>query len=297
MSKQPKVTLVRFTPNPIATVKLAWDAAKTGEKLETLLWQNPCEVKKQFPQDVEAARELFKKVIAMEIPVSEFVTFVFTFEDVPIWFREQLIRNNRRGQFWSQSHRIYDMSKLYEDKLYHISKSIEENPLALAKYEACMQFIANTYKDLAGLGIPLEDARSVVPVSATHRISMVINLRDLLFMIYERGCHILQGSMWKPLIDQMINELVTKVDPVFKMLKKPVCFTEGKFTYCRYAHDNDRRYEGKDSLPPCCIWIKHVKAPNTPGGIYDVLKGLPDEQSFVKAQDVMKQYYGDFILE
>lgn len=280
---KPKVTLIRWTPNPIETVKLVWDAAKTGLPL--------AELGVKDLDESHRARELFEKVISMEIPVSEFINFVFVFEHVPIWFREQLIRNNRRGQFWSQSHRIYDMSKLHEEHLYNTAKSIQENPLAKAKYEQHMLNCAECYKDLVALGIPLEDARTSIPVSSTHRISMVINFRDLIYMIHERGCHILQGGMWKPLIDQMIEQLTSKIDPVFAMLKTPVCFNSGKFTYCRFAHDNERRYDGADKLPPCCIWMDKVP-PQHP-------TGLPkyDQALYMKMTQDMVDYYGEGILK
>ena len=297
MFKEPKVTLVRWTPNPIGTVKLIWDAAKTGQDLQELIDENPCKadsVSKSL-SNYKEAEALFKKVIAMEIPVAEFVNFVFTFEDVPIFWREQLVRQ-RKASYWSQSHRIFDLSKFRRDELYYVPQSIRDNPEALQILEKQMELVELAYRTLVACGVPMEDARSVIPMNATHRISMQLDLRQLLYIIKERSCHILQGSIWKPIIDQMINELVVKVDPAFKLLKSPICYHDGKFIGCKFAHDNERRYEGKDRLPPCCIWMWRCKADEDPRELASAEACLPDRASYDKSTKIMVDYFGPDIL-
>ena len=90
---------------------------------------------------------------------------------------------------------------------------------------------------------------------------------------------------------------MNKVDPIFKLLKTPLCYEGGKFSHCSYDHDNERRLEGKDKLPPCCIWIQKVKAPSTVGGIVEVAGQIKDRKAFERAQQDMVDYYGKYILE
>ena len=295
--REPKVTLLRYTSNPIGTIQAVWDASKTADDLRDIIDQNPCKIEHMRGNKVsfKEASELFKRVIEMEIPVAEFVNFIFVFEDVPIFWREQLVRE-RVNSYWSQSHRIFDLSKFFDDEMFYVPTSIRANELAEAKLRNAMKFIESTYKDLVALGIPMEDARAVIPSCAIHRISMQINLRHLIGLCKKRNCHILQRSIWAPIIDQIISELVKKVDPIFTLLKTPICFEAGKFNHCAFHHDNERRYDGKDQLPPCCIWMEKQRTDDErelPG----LLAGLPDLKAYERAKREMVEYYGDYILE
>jgi len=275
--KEPKVTLLTHTPNPVQTLRAVWDVSKTEKPLDSILKAG------SQPDDLE----LFQKIIAMEIPVAEFIHFIFILEDVPVYFREQLVRHTVGVAFWMQSHRITDLSRFSEDQLYYTPKSISKDLHNKADLDHCMAVIGDTYGKLVQRGVPLEDARAVMPSATIHRLNMVVDLRCLMHMIKQRSCHILQGSIWKPIIDQIIHELEIKVDPSFKMLRNPVCVRHGKFIGCRYDHDNERRLDGRDKLPPCCLWMKEK-------GIKE--ESVPNLDTYMEGKEAMVEFFGEEIV-
>jgi hypothetical protein len=58
----------------------------------------------------------------------------------------------------------------------------------------------------------------------------------------------------------MINELVTKVSPVFGRLVTPPCMKGDKWTGCIFPEDIQRRLDGRDhNLPVCPLFIGRDK--------------------------------------
>lgn len=256
-----KVTLISFTANPIETIYTLWEQSKTYGPLEYII------------RDAYAngdAGELFRAVLDQEIPVAEAITFNFVCEDVPIAWREQAVRH-RIGvsygdnfsvdvipdadmSFWSQSHRLKNMETFADDREYHTPASIAESAPATALYDRAMAQIQDAYAALVSCGIPFEDARNLLPLGATHRIAMTVNLRALKHIIGKRGCWILQAGLWGPVIRDIVNELAAKVDPAFRSLAYPPCISQGRFTECKFKVENERRVSGADDMPICPLY-------------------------------------------
>jgi thymidylate synthase ThyX len=296
--KTPKVTLLTWTSLPLETVYSLWQASKNESPLETpveiidkIVYGGP---QGQFPREArqklkEDVRQMFRAIIEQRIPVGESVDFVFMLENVSVSFREQMVRHRigvkpsleRLGVdigmvdvqqipdladsvWWSQSMRIQDMGKFAEQGNYRVPESILDHPnreALLKHYRATMLAIQDQYNQLVAAGVPMEDARELIPLGAQHRISWKLNISSLQHIIGKRGCWILQLGIWGPVIEGMVNELAEKIDPIFRELVTPPCLKGDKFTGCVYHEENRRRYTGDDALPPCPLHLTKHKLP------------------------------------
>lgn len=129
-------------------------------------------------------------------------------------------------------------------------------------YHGTMQKIQEAYNALVEAGIPMEDARELIPLGAQHRISWDLNIGSLQHIVGKRGCWILQLGIWGPVIMGMINELVEKVHPIFSELVTPPCIKGDKFSGCVYMEECRRRYTGDDALPPCPLHLANHHRPD-----------------------------------
>ena len=271
-----KVTLVTHSELPLESVYSIWEASKNEKP-----FISPREVKETV--DPSEVRTLFRSVIAQHIPVGESIQFVFMIEGVSVSWREQAVRHRigvkpspeRLGVdigmvdvkqipdladsvFWSQSMRIQDMSQFASQGAYRVPDTIlEQGGQMLDDYKQLMKSIQDGYAKLVAAGIPMEDARELIPLGATHRISWSLNISSLQHIVSKRGCWILQLGIWGPVIEGMISELVKKVDPIFGELVTPPCLKDDDFKGCVYMEENRRRYTGDDALPPCPLHLVH----------------------------------------
>lgn len=171
------------------------------------------------------------------------------------------------GVFVHNSMRIQDMGSFADNMAYRVPESILQHEHAdrlLTAYHHTMNMVQTTYKQLVALGIPMEDARELMPLGAQHRMSWKLNIGSLQHIVGKRGCWILQLGIWGPIIEGMINELAKKVDPIFSELVTPPCLKGDDFTGCIYHEENRRRYSGEDKgHAPCPLHFKHHKLPES----------------------------------
>jgi thymidylate synthase (FAD) len=272
---QPKVTLLSWTKDVLETLWMVWQTSRSNEPLDVIVRQTDFNDKQSFAN-------FFKRIIYEDIPISEMVDFVFLLENVSISLREQLVRHRigvkvgpglgvdqipdlADSSFWSQSMRILDMSLFATKEQYLIPESIGQNQIAKAIYQTQMQDAQASYRSLAGLGIPLEDARQVIPLGTTHRLVWKLNLASLKKIVGKRGCWILQLGLWKPIIMGMIDELCS-ISPEFRELVAPPCISQGNFQSCHFCQNNLARIEGSsDEIPPCPLFMVYCTTPEHKG--------------------------------
>lgn len=285
MIKTPKVTLLNHTPLPMETVYSLWDQSKGEGPILMPEW-----VKENIdPDEVE---KLFRAVIAQRIPIGESIDFIFIIENVSVSWREQSVRHRigtkpspeRLGAdivhidqipdladsvWWSQSMRIQNMGAFADNGSYRVPESIHgknvvfggERTNATDLFHSLMMNIQEAYKALVDGGVPMEDARELIPLGAQHRLSWKLNMSALQHIVGKRGCWILQLGIWGPVILGMVDELVKKVSPIFSELVTPPCLKPGddEFHGCTYHEECRRRYTGDDELPPCPLHLsQHV---------------------------------------
>lgn len=258
-TKDPKVTLISFTQDPIRTLTVCWEQSRQTDAVDI----------------TRTDEELFRTILANKIPVAEMVDFVFLIENMSIALREQMVRHrvgHRFGpnvgvdiipeisgsSFWVQSMRYLDMSSFFVNGEYHMPEFIASDDKATALYRQSIVYAQETYKDLIAMGVPAEEARFVIPLAAQHRGVWKMNLAALMHVMNQRSCWIAQLGVWKPIIFQIISELVEKVHPAFSALAQPPCINkEGAFHECPFKHFNAERIEGTDPLPPCPLFLIH----------------------------------------
>jgi thymidylate synthase ThyX len=275
----PKVTLVTHTANPLETVYVVWEASKAENRLMTV-----DEVKRNVPP--EEVRKLFRAVLAQRIPIGEHCDFVFMIENVSVSWREQAVRHRigthispeRLGidiipdlassSWWSQSMRIQDMGHFADNKAYRVPETLDGKEVApgipaSSLFKDTMDLVQDAYNALVAAGVPMEDARELIPLGAQHRISWKLNIASLQHIVGKRGCWILQLGIWGPVIQGMIEELATKVDPIFRELVTPPCLeaNSDEFHGCKFHEENRRRYTGDDKLPPCPLHFRNHHLP------------------------------------
>lgn len=268
-----KVTLVDWPRFPIETVFFLWEAARNNDPIKF----NPESIHLECMGDPELekrVRTTFEKVIDSSIPIAENLNFTFLLEGVSISFREQMVRHKigvkvgeRLGldmfpdihdsTFWVQSMRVLDMTKFAQEDLFRLPDSIGNHPDPRVRetYIEHMHQAAGDYGFLLEQGVPIEDAREVIPLGAQHRLSWTLNLSALSHICKKRSCWIPQIGTWGPVIEGMVNELAEKVDPYFRKLVTPPCIKGEKFTGCIYKLDNERRVLREDPLLPCSLYL------------------------------------------
>ena len=269
---KPSVTLVTHTDNVLETIYCLWYKSK-----ESTFNLTPSEVKAISKKDSvfeEDVVNTFRKVIAQQIPVAENVWFTFMLHNDPISHREQMVRHRigvhfgdnfgvdiipdqQKSSFWSQSMRIMDYSKFVGDNKFFVPDSIDEaGDYALEIYIETLKSIEAGYTALVNHGIPMEDARNLLPLGTTMDISWSINLAGLLHVIGKSSCWILQYGLWGHIIKGMVKELV-KIHPIFAEMSLPPCFDKGEFSHCKFELENERREIGDDTLPICPLYFTH----------------------------------------
>jgi len=284
MNPEPKVTLVTWTKNPLETVYAVWMASKNEEalidpaQLSGALRSQYSEVSPNLPSQ-EEVETLFKAVIAQRIPIGEHVDFVFVMENVSVSWREQAVRHRigveisperlgidlipdlAKSSWWSQSMRIQNMGEFASNGAYRLPATVKGHGEITDTYHETMKTVQDAYNKLVAAGVPMEDARELIPLGAHHRISWKLNIGALQHIIGKRGCWILQLGIWGPVIRGMIDELATKVNPIFRDLVRPPCLNDSDdelpYTGCVYMEECRRRLTGDDALPPCPIHLNY----------------------------------------
>lgn len=285
---KPEITLINWTPDPLETVWILWEASKTDNRLTTyepaaLVAGTDGEPADDGWPNQDQLEELFWKVLRQQIPIGEHINFIFMLEGVSVSFREQMVRHrigthvgDRLGvdivpdlpdsTFWSQSMRIQNMGTFADREMYRVPDSLKGKEAmseiagssmpAEVVFHHAMRAAQSAYNSLVAAGVPMEDARELIPLGAQHRISWGLNLQSLLHILGKRGCWILQLGLWGPIIQGMVDELATKVHPMFRRLVAPPCIDQdNRFKSCSYRLENERRLTADDDHPPCPLYL------------------------------------------
>jgi thymidylate synthase ThyX len=311
--REPRVQLVSHTKDPLETVFSIWDQSKSMEPVKM-----PDEIKRTH--DPEDVRALFRAIAGQRIPVADHLDFIFVLSDVTVAFREQMVRHRvgtlpsaeRVGidmefeivpektgsSWWSQSMVIQDMGDYADRSSYVVPESVhgrEDTNELVAKIDEVNLYIQEAYKFMTERGVPREDARMFIPLGALHRISWKLNMSALIHIVSKRSCWILQLSYWGPIIRGIINELATKVDPVFRELVNPPCITtntdgSSNFSGCKFMEENRRRTSGQDEMPPCPLHIFYHQG-RTPDEV-EVDDNLNEVEEYRRKLPLYREFWG-----
>ena len=130
----------------------------------------------------EADRLIRQIVASKHVSTLEHLTFTFAIEGVSRALLAQLTRHRVGFSFSVQSQRYVrlgsnDRSGGFE---YVIPEKIAEDESAKYSFECGMAYLQDMYDSLRSMGIPAEDARSVLPNATATNLVMTANLRSLL---------------------------------------------------------------------------------------------------------------------
>lgn len=147
-------------------------------------------------------------------------TFTFNIEGISRATSHQLVRH-RMASYLQQSQRFV---KLDGDS-YVTPPKISASKTARKKYDELMRAIWDKYKKLLEAGVPVEDARFVLPNAAKTNIVMTVNAGFLLNFFKLRCC---LHSQWeiRKLAGLMLRE-VKKIAPLIFSNAGPWCKAMG----------------------------------------------------------------------
>lgn len=147
--------------------------------------------------------------MAKTIPSSwEFCQFSFLITGVSRAFTHQFVRT-RHGSYSQQTHRMVNMDQF----TYKTGPSLKNNAEAKLIYDNCMGDISTAYAKLIELGIPVEDARGVLPTNICTNIIASFNLRTLAELCKSRTGGRTQGEY-----QEVINAMADSVLAVYPWL-------------------------------------------------------------------------------
>ena len=243
MKSNLKVSLVRYTPEPVKTVAMAAKLCYSKVGIEDIS-------EKMSNEDAEKFVKMLMGFSHMS-PL-EHISFSFAIEGVSRTLTHQLVRH-RIASYSQQSQRYVDENEFD----YIIPPQIEKDEEALKVFEESMSMIQSSYEKLRdvltknvtkqimeedgleenearkkAVKLANEDARFVLPGACETKIITTMNARQLLHFFEERTCVRAQWEI-RDLATQMLK-LVKEVCPVIFDNAGPGCVKggcpEGKMT-------------------------------------------------------------------
>lgn len=276
-----EVELLSHTHYPVGVLLRAWMmnrgvTDKSPEDWECFLNGDDCiDWRKVLPEarTVSEARKLAKEMVRTivedNLPPCELIEFVWGLHNVAIAFREQLVRHRvgtkmggsdwiwtipdlHTSSYWVQSSRAINFS----DFTYFMPAAVLRDPKLREEYKEAMEHIREHYKRLLAMGVPVEDARYILPLGMQHDLVWATNLRSLHHILQARSCWLAQTDLWGPVIQSIARHLHA-VSPLLGVAAKPPCYRRGSFHKCPYLSGVEERIKGADPNPPCPLAMVH----------------------------------------
>ena len=203
-----QVTLINYTPNPELTI--AATARSSASPLSAIKLQNQL-----TPQKVES---LLKQLLdSGHLSPFEHVNFTFAIDGISRVTSHQLVRH-RLASYTQQSQRYVSL----KEHGYVTPPTISSRPEFAAKYQQAIEAAHKLYCDMQEAGIPMEDARYVLPQAIKTQLVMTMNARELLHACSLRLC---LRAQWE--IVQLFERIKSEVEKVASFLGaelKPKCY-------------------------------------------------------------------------
>lgn len=242
-TKQPKVTLVTHTKDPLEAIALGID-----------IWHMPVGDIDPFSLSQEEMIEKFRWLTKQphQTPF-EYVTFTFLVENVSRAWQQQMTRHRVGFSFSIQSLRVIDVEKFADEGRYHMPESVVNKD----NYHKAMKKMQDTYccaidaSDIATGGDfhpeSVEDARGLLPLNIHSPVTFSCSYRSLMGLLKQRLCIAAQEE-WKAVAEGIREQLAEQLHPIFLEPLDCMCkrFEKGK-GMCKTMHclvDRDGKVEG-----------------------------------------------------
>lgn len=177
-------------------------------------------VSKILEAPFERQEELLMRMLSKR-PISvalEGAVFTFKITGVPRAMTHQIVRH-RQMSFGQQSYRV---SSCYSDPV-RIPPTLEErsddraSELRVQYYDA-VKTVRKMYKDLIEAGIPMEQARAIMPMGTCTKIAATMRLRDMIEYFNGRTSGIAQDEHTY-MVCLMAQEMKNKQPEFFNFIK------------------------------------------------------------------------------
>lgn len=180
-------------------------------------------------QEQKLLTMLSKRPISVAL---EGAVFTFMLTGVPRAMTHQIVRH-RQMSFGQQSYRV---SSCYSDPVripVSLLEKMENNDISeqlFVDYENAVKTVRKVYKDLIQAGIPMEQARCIMPMGTCTKIGVTMRLRDMIEYFKGRTSDIAQDEhtyivclMAKEMRDkqpEFFNFIKTKAENLEEIMRK-----------------------------------------------------------------------------
>jgi thymidylate synthase (FAD) len=153
--------------------------------------------------------------------VFEHVSFTFHIKDISRACSHQLVRFRIGVSFTQRSQRYTNESNFS----FVVPQSIRKNEEALNIYLDGVSKCKEVYERLIFSGVPMEDARFILPNGVNTEILMTMNYRELM---HASGLRLCKKSQWEiRRLFWLIKKGVNSVSPLLGEYLQPKCFHDG----------------------------------------------------------------------
>ena len=253
-TKELRVEIIEHTPSPINLLYRIWNGSRSDRPDSVLRLESY--------DNLQKSRAEVAEILRMDIPILEFIHFVWVIEDISIGLREQLVRHGKFNSFWSQTTRVRPLEKFVENGQFLIPDIIAANPEWEKLYLEHLERTQSLIQLLKGAGVPQDNFRMLLTTAYTHRLYVCSSYRALTSILSKRSCQVAQFGLWKPLILGLVEEL-RRVDPLLAdVLLVPPCIDKKteRYKVCPYSTDNLNRLTPNDPAPVCSLYFEKEKA-------------------------------------
>ena len=207
MNNKPVVTLIEAS---MANERLCASAARIST-----IQGNALDIYER-PADGQKDRKLVEKVLLSgHRSLIEHAKFTFAFSDVSV-LTEQFFIEFRLASYTIKSRRYVDFSK----SGYYTPPGLDEESAVIFRNH--MDYLFAEYKAFVDSGIPLEDARFVLPYCFCSNFYCSVNGRELIYMLrtikYGRGKNISElGEIYRQItaqIESVLPNIIKEITPL-----------------------------------------------------------------------------------
>jgi len=211
-TKQPKVTLVSWTPKPLET--LCWTCL-----IYTQVGLDSIDKIKDHGMNSEEDMKKFLAPFLQEPHKTflEYIQMIFIIENVSRSFQQQLTRH-RQASYAIQSLRVYDVGAFADNGNYTIPSTVKNKTM----FHGAMLMIQHAYNEAVESGENLEDARGLLPLNVHSTITMRVDMNALMHILQGRLCLTAQSEA-RQVGYLMKKEVDSKMGPFFGNLLQPPC--------------------------------------------------------------------------
>lgn len=216
-----EVRLLKYTPDPELTVAAAARLCYSDLSGEQLVAR----------MTSEQAERLLRRVIGSgHHSILEHASFTFAIDGLSRAASHQLVRH-RLASYSQQSQRYVSLRQ----PQFVVPPSVARDPAALVAFEQAAQVCFSAYRQLQDLGIPVEDARYILPNATGTRLMMTMNARELIHVSSLRLCN---RAQWEIVaLFEKVRDEVKAVAPLIGSYLRPKCEALG---YCDEAESCGR---------------------------------------------------------